>query len=412
MSLRERLVVDARPLAIGPYRRLWASTIVTSVGGQLTVVAIPLQIYRLTGSSAWVGLAGAFGLVPLVVFGLWGGAVADAVDRRRMALVTNGGIALTSAVLWAQAALGPDSATLLLVLVGVQQALFGANFAARGSAVPRLVPAGLLAAANALTSTVFWLGAITGPLLAGVLLPLVGLSTLYLIDALGLCVAVWATWRLPPLPPRQRAARRAGFRQVAEGFGYLAGRRVLLLALLADLVAMLFGMPRALFPQVAQETFGGPPGGGLALGALYAALSAGAVLAGLCSGAFTRIRRHGAMVTASVCAWGLAIVGFGLSRRLWVAVAFLAVGGAALFVLAVFRGTILQAAASDELRGRMQGALGVVAAGGPWVADVVHGTVGAAAGTTLAIAGGGALTVAAMLAAAAAFPALWRYRDE
>jgi MFS family permease len=133
VSLRTRVVVDTRPLAIRPYRRLWASTIVTSVGSQLTVVAIPLQIYNLTGSSAYVGLAGAFGLVPLVVFGLWGGAVADAVDRRRMALVTNTGIALTSTVLWVQAVLGLDSVAVLLVLVGAQQALFGANAAARGA---------------------------------------------------------------------------------------------------------------------------------------------------------------------------------------------------------------------------------------------------------------------------------------
>jgi hypothetical protein len=410
VSLRARVVVDTRPLGIRPYRRLWASTIVTSVGSQLTVVAIPLQIYNLTGSSAYVGLAGAFGLVPLVVFGLWGGAVADAVDRRRMALVTNTGIALTSTVLWVQAVLGLDSVAVLLVLVGAQQALFGANAAARGAAVPRLVPAGLLPAANALTSTVFWLGAITGPLLAGALLPALGLPTLYLIDALGLCVAVWAVWRLPPLPPGDSVARRAGPRQVVEGFGYLARQRVLLMALLADFIAMLFGMPRALFPQVARQTFGGPAGGGFALGALYASLSAGAVLAGLGSGAFTRVRRHGVMVTASVCAWGLAIVGFGLSRRLWLAVAFLGLGGAALFVLAVFRGTILQAAANDEMRGRMQGVLAVVAAGGPWVADIVHGTVGAAVGTTLAISGGGGLTVAAMLGAALALPALWRYR--
>jgi MFS family permease len=173
---------------------------------------------------------------------------------------------------------------------------------------------------------------------------------------------------------------------------------------------MLFGMPRALFPQVAQETFGDPPGGGLAIGVLYAALSVGAVLAGLSSGTFTRIRRHGVMVTASVCAWGLAIVGFGLSRWLWLAVCFLALGGAALFILAVFRGTILQAAVTDQMRGRMQGALMIVAAGGPWVSDIVHGPVGATIGTTWAISGGGVLTVAAMLVAVLAFPVLWQYR--
>ncbi len=236
---------------VRPYRRLWASTIVTSVGSQLTVVAIPLQLYTITGSSAYVGLAGVSGLLALVMFALWGGAIADVVDRRRMALVTNSGIAVTSALLWAQAAAGLDSVWVLLVLVGVQQALFGANAAARGAAIPRLVPPEFLPAAYASGSTVFWFGAITGPLLAGALLPVVGVSALYLVDAAALCVAVWAVWRLPPLPPGDGAARRAGLRQVVEGVGYLLRRKVLLVALLADVIAMLFGMPRALFPQVA-----------------------------------------------------------------------------------------------------------------------------------------------------------------
>ena len=149
-----RLVLDTRPLAIRPYRRLWASTIVTAVGSQLTVVAIPVQLYTITGSSAYVGLAGLSGLVALIVFGLWGGAIADVVDRRRMLLVTTSGIALTSTLLWAQAAARLDSVAVLLVLVAVQRALFGASAAAGGAAIPRLVPTGLLAAANALGSTI------------------------------------------------------------------------------------------------------------------------------------------------------------------------------------------------------------------------------------------------------------------
>lgn len=405
-----RFVVDTRPLAIPPYRRLWSSTIVTSVGSQLTAVAVPKQIYDMTGSSAYVGLSGLVALVPLVIFALWGGAIADAVDRRKLMLVTNSGIAITSLLLWAQAAVGLNSIWVLFALLALQQACAGANQPARSASIPRLVPAPLLPAANALGSTVYQIGSIVGPLLAGALIPLIGLPTLYCIDALALTVTIWAVWRLPALPPLDGAPRRAGLRHVVEGFGYLATQRVLLVSFLADVIAMVLGMPRALFPQMAQETFGDPPGGGFALGILYAAIPVGAVLGGVFSGTFSRLRRHGVAVTGAVCAWGLAIVGFGLSPWLWLAAVFLAIAGVADLVSMVFRGTIMQQAATDEMRGRMQGVFTVVVAGGPRLADLAHGTAGAAVGTAVAVSGGGVLVVVAMLVTVVAFPIFWRYR--
>ena len=405
-----RIIVDTRPLAVPAYRRLWTSTIVTSVGSQLTAVAVPKQIYDITGSSAYVGLSGLVALVPLVVFALWGGAIADAVDRRKLLLVTNTGISITSLLLFVQAAAGLNSVWVLFTLLALQQACAGANQPARSASIPRLVPATLLPAANALNSTVFQTGSIIGPLIAGAMIPVIGLSTLYLIDSIALTVTIWAVWKLPPLPPLNGAPRRAGLRHVLEGFGYLATRRILLVSFLADIIAMVFGMPRALFPQMAQETFGDPPGGGFALGVLYAAIPAGAVLGGLFSGMFSRIRRHGVMVVAAVCTWGIAIVGFGLSPWLWLAALFLGIAGVADLVSMVFRGTIMQTAATDEMRGRMQGVFTVVVAGGPRIADLLHGTAGAAAGTALAVSGGGGLVVIAMLVAVAAFPVFWRYR--
>ncbi|MEQ4209177.1 MFS transporter [Actinopolymorpha sp. B9G3] len=405
-----KIVVDTRPLAVRPYRRLWTSTIVTSVGSQLTAVAVPKQIYDITGSSAYVGLSGLVALAPLVVFALWGGAIADAVDRRKLLLVTNTGIAVTSLLLWAQAAAGMNSVWVLFVLLGMQQACAGANQPARSASIPRLVPAHLLPAANALNSTVFQTGSIIGPLLAGSLIPVLGLSTLYLIDSIALTVTIWAVYRLPPLPPLNGAPKRAGLRHVLEGFAYLATRRILLVSFLADIIAMVLGMPRALFPQMAQETFGDPPGGGLALGVLFAAIPLGAVLGGLFSGVFSRVRRHGVAVVLAVCGWGLAIIGFGLSPWLWLAAVFLGLAGVADLVSMVFRGTILQTAATDEMRGRMQGAFTVVVAGGPRLADLLHGTAGAAVGTSMAVSGGGVLVVVVMLAAVAAFPVFWHYR--
>lgn len=405
-----RWAMDTRPLRRPAYRRLWSSTIVTAVGSQLTAVAVPKQIYDITGSSAWVGAASLAGLLPLIVFALWGGAVADTMDRRKLLLITNVGIAVTSLLFWLQAVTGLGSVAALMLLLALQQAFWGLNAPARNASIARLVPEEELPAANALGSTVMQTGQVVGPLLAGALIPVVGLPELYLIDALALCVTVWAVYRLPALPPLAgTAVRRAGVREVVAGFRYIAGHKVLLLSFLADIVAMVLGMPRALFPQLAAETYA-PYGEGLALGLLFAAIPVGAVAGGLFSGTFSRARRHGWMVIGAVVVWGAAVTGFGLSDSLWLAVAFLAVAGVADMVSMVFRGAILLSAATDEMRGRMQGVFTVVVAGGPRLADVLHGGAGSAFGAREAVAGGGLLVVVVMLALAAATPALRRYR--
>lgn len=407
-----RWTMDTRPLRRPAYRRLWSSTIVTAVGSQLTAVAVPKQIYDITGSSAWVGYASFAGLLPLVVFALWGGAIADSVDRRRLLLVTNTGIAVTSLLFWIQAATGLGSVAVLMVLLAVQQAFFGLNSPARQASIARLVPEEELAAANALGSTVMHTGLVAGPLLAGALIPVVGLAELYLIDALALCATLWAVHRLPPLPPLATAAAaagRAGLRGIMEGFRHISLHQVLLLSFLADIIAMVLGMPRALFPQLASQMYASY-GEDLALGLLFAAVPVGAVLGGVMSGTFSRVRRHGLMVVVAVVAWGVAVTGFGLSTNLWVAVAFLAVAGVADMVSMVFRGAILLSAVTDEIRGRMQGVFTVVVAGGPRLADVLHGTAGSAVGARTAVVGGGVLVVVSMLVLAMTMPALRRYK--
>ncbi|MFD8570241.1 MFS transporter [Streptomyces sp. NPDC059639] len=404
-----RFAMDTRPLRVPAYRRLWTSTIVTAVGSQLTAVAVPKQIYDITGSSAWVGAASLAGLVPLIVFALWGGAVADSVDRRKLLLITNSGIAVTSLLFWLQAVSGLESVAVLMVLLALQQAFWGLNSPARTASIARLVPESQLPAANALGSTVMQTGQVVGPLLAGVLIPVIGLPELYLIDAVALCVTVWAVYKLPALPPLSEVKRRAGVREIVEGFRYISAHKVLLLSFLADIIAMVFGMPRALFPQLAAETYGSY-GEGLALGLLFAAIPIGAVAGGLFSGTFSRARRHGWMVIGAVVAWGAAIAGFGLSGSLWLAVVFLAVAGVADMVSMVFRGAILLSAATDEMRGRMQGVFTVVVAGGPRLADVLHGSAGSVFGARQAVTGGGLLVVVAMLGLALAVPALRRYR--
>ena len=410
-----RWVMDVGPLRHRPFRRLWTSTTVTAVGSQLTAVAVPKQIYDITGSSAWVGYASFAGLLPLMLFALWGGVVADRMDRRVLMLVTNVGIAVTSLLFWAQSVAGFDSVALLIVLLSVQQGFFGMNAPARNASVARLVPVHELPAAGALQATVAQTGMIIGPLLAGALIPVLGLPTLYLIDAIALFATLWAVWRLPALPPPAQTegsesggGRRAGWRDVADGFRYIVAHRVLLLSFLADIIAMVFGMPRAVFPQLASHAYE-PWGEGFALGLLFAAIPVGAVAGGLLSGVFSRARRHGLMVIVAVVAWGVAIAGFGLSSSLWWAVGFLALAGVADMVSMVFRGAILQSAATDEMGGRMQGVFTAVVAGGPRLADLLHGTAGSLIGPRAAVTAGGLLVAGATLALAAAVPAFRRY---
>jgi hypothetical protein len=278
-----------------------------------------------------------------------------------------------------------------------------------------------LAAANSLNFTVFQFGAIVGPLLAGVMLRWVDLSTLYLIDAITCLAPLWATFRLSPMPPTGTQERSAawGLRAVFDGFRYLAGNQVVLMSFVVDLIAMIFGMPRALFPQMAHESFGGPIEGGTTMALLSAAMSVGAVAGGVFSGWFPRIRRQGLTVVWSIVVWGVAMICFGLAAGaaggrtgtlLWIALASLAIGGAADMVSAAFRSTMLQQAASDDMRGRLQGVFTVVVAGGPRIADAVHGGAAALVGTTLAAAGGGALVVAGMAVCVLLAPVFIRYR--
>ncbi|MGY4098582.1 MFS transporter [Nocardia sp. R16R-3T] len=415
-----KLLADTTPLRYPDFRRLWTSNIVTVIGSQLAVVAVPQQIFEITGSSGYVGLAGLFGLVPLIVFGLWGGALADVMDRRKLMLVTNCGTGVTALAFWVQAAAGLDNVWIVLGLFAFQQAFFAVNQPTRSAAIPRLLPAEHLAAASALSMTVQQTGAIAGPVLAGVLIPVVGLSTLYLIDAIALLATLWAVLRLPAIPPTG-TARKAGFRTVLDGFAYLATQRILLASFVVDVIAMVFGMPRAIYPQIAHETFGDPASGGVALGLLFASMSVGAVLGGVFSGWISHVRRQGRVVVVCIALWGLAMVGFGVvvgwtghglgvGPGLWIALACSAFGGAVDMVSAALRIAMLQTVTTDEMRGRLQGVFIVIVAGGPRIGDVAHGFAAASLGTAVAAAGGGVLVVIGVSLAALVFPAFVRYR--
>lgn len=412
------LFADTAPLANAPFRRLWRANIITVIGAQLTVVAVPAQIYAITGDSGYVGLTGLFGLVPLVVFGLWGGALADHFDRRLLLQVTTVGLIVTSGLFWLQAALDLRNVWVMLGLFALQQAFFGVNQPTRSAVLPRLLPVEQLPAANSLNMTVMMAGAIAGPMVGGALIPVVGYSWLYLIDTLTLFATLSAVWRLPGLPVENRVGS-PGLRSVVDGFAYLRGHPILLTSFVVDLVAMIFGMPRALAPEVAHVAFGGPIEGGTEFAWLMAAIPIGSVLGGVFSGWLPRVTRQGRAVVLCILVWGAAIAGLGAAVALagrWqlpmlvAAVSFLVVGGAADMASAAFRQSMLQAAADDAVRGRLQGVFIVVVAGGPRIADVLHGYAAGLVGTACAIGGGGLLVIVLTLAVAAAVPAFWRYR--
>jgi MFS family permease len=411
-------LADTTPLANPHFRRLWRANIITVIGAQLTVVAVPAQIYAITGDSGYVGLTGLFGFVPLVVFGLWGGALADHFDRRRLLQVTTFGLIATSGLFWLQAALDLRNVWVLLAVFALQQACFGVNQPTRSAVLPRLLPPGQLPAANSLNMTVMMAGAIAGPMIGGALIPVLGYSWLYLVDTVTLCATLAAVWLLPPLPVENRVGS-PGLRAVVDGLSYLRGHPVLLTSFLLDLIAMIFGMPRALFPEIAHQSFGGPIEGGTEFALLMAAMPVGAVLGGVLSGWVSRVRLQGQAVVWSIAVWGASIALLGVAVALaprWPAAMLVAsfvllmAGGAADMASAAFRQSMLLSAADDAVRGRLQGVFIVVVAGGPRIADVLHGYATGLVGTAWTTGGGGVLVIMLTALVAVLVPAFWRYR--
>jgi MFS family permease len=422
VSIADKLrgaVADTRPLQEPHFRRLWTAGIITMIGAQLTVVAVPAQIYADTGSSAYVGLTGVFGLVPLIVFGLYGGALADHFDRRTILMVSTTGLIVTSALFWLQSALGNTNVWALLCLFSVQQAFFAVNQPTRNSLLPKILPAHLLPAANSLNMTVFQAGAIAGPLVAGVMLPFTGFTWLYAIDTVTLFATLYAVVLLPRIPVEGAGSKVPGLRSVWDGFAYLRHQPVLLMSFVVDLIAMVFAMPRALFPQIAHESFGGPTEGGIAFALLFAAIPAGAVIGGIFSGWVSRIEAQGRVVIWCIGVWALGITLFGLTvafadhltpLMLALGVLFMMVAGAADVASAAIRMSMLQSAADDNVRGRLQGVFTVVVAGGPRVADVLHGGAAAVVGTAIATTGGGLLNLLGIALCALLVPSFLAYR--
>jgi MFS family permease len=402
----KRYAIDARPLRHPAYRRMFIGSATSFFGAMFTAVAVPVQIHALTGESQWVGYASVAGLVPLLVFALWGGALADVLDRRKLLLWSSLLMWLMTLALLAQAILHLDNRWLLLGLVAVQSGAVAVSMPTRSAIVPRIVPKAEIAQANTLNFTMSNAAQVAGPLVAGVVIASFSVTWAYAVDALTFTVAMWAALRLPAMPPTGEARKNSGgWADVMFGLRYLATTPVLLLSFAVDIIAMVLAQPRALFPAAAADTFGTS-----SIAWLYSAVAIGSVVAGLSSGWIARVRRQGLALILAVIGWGIAITFSGLAHQLWLVVVLLAIGGAADLVSAVYRQTMLQTYTSDELRGRMQGVFTAVVAGGPRLGDLRAGLMAGATSTTFAWVGGGIACVVAAIVIGVAFPVLARYR--
>jgi MFS family permease len=401
----KRVALDVRPLRVPAYRRLLVGQGVSFIGFQLTSVAVSAEIYDITRSSLWVGLLGPANLIPLVIFGLWGGAIADAVDRRKLLLAGSVVAWLATLALLIQTWAGLKNVYLILVAVVLQSIGFSITSPTRGAIIPRLLPRERVAAANTLNFLVSSLGSVLGPLLAGVVLVKGGYGTAYLVDGILFGAGFYAAVRLPRLEPLGEISR-PGLRSVVDGLSYIVSKPIVMMSFAVDIIAMAFAMPRALFPQMAAERFDGST---VAFGWLSASIAIGSVTAGLFSGWMGRVRRQGVALTFVIAVWGLTVAAAAFAQQLWLVVVLLAMGGAADLVSAVWRQTILQTYAPDEMRGRMQGVFMVVVAGGPRLGDLRAGATASAFGLVPAWAGGGVVCAVLVLIAGLAVPAFRRY---
>jgi len=401
-----RLAIDLGPLRRYPaFRRLFVGQTVSAFGSEVAAVAAPIQLYHLTHSTLQVGLLSLCELFPFLTLTIVGGAIADAVDRRKLLLVTEVLLAIVALAFAANASLAHPRVWALYVLVTLAMSVFSLGVAGLNTVIPRLVGPDELAAANAIENVYGSMTNVAGPALGGALIALLNYRGAYLLDAGTFAASLWSVWRLPPLSPAHDA-QRPGLRTIAEGFRFVRQKKVLLGMFLVDSNAMVFGMPRALFPALALNRFHGGAG---VLGLMYAAPYAGALAASLVSGWTAHVRRQGLVVCIAAALWGVAIAFFGFAETLWLALLLLAGAGAADNVSAVLRGTILWRVTPDPLRGRVSGIEFAQVAATPALGNVEAGLLASLTSVRFSIVSGGLLCIVGTFVIALAVPAFIHY---
>jgi MFS family permease len=399
------VLVDTTPLRVSrDFRRLWAGQAVSFVGSMITVATVPFQVYDQTGSSLAVGLLGVVQLVPLLAFSLLGGALADSMDKRRLLIGVSVIALLDSGALAANASLGRPQLWLLYVLGALGTATFAVTLPVLRAYLPLLLDDELRPAGFALQATYGTFGMMAGPAAAGALIGTLGVTSAYLVDASTYGLALVAFVGMAASPPVGEA-HTASLASLLEGVRFLRAHSVVMSVFGIDLLAMVFGMPRALFPALTERLGGGP---GL-YGLLLASVAAGAFLASLASGWTARVHHQGRAVIVAIAVWGATIALAGFSRQPAVVLVLFGAAGAADMVSGVFRSSIAAALTPDELRGRVSGVEIAVYAGGPVLGDVEAGVVGGLVSVPFAIVSGGVACVVAAVAFAARVPSFARY---
>ncbi|WP_147919091.1 MFS transporter [Ruania zhangjianzhongii] len=385
MSLA-RAVLDLSPLrASRAFRDLWLGSSAAALGGQFVMVAVLFQVWELTASAFWTGAIGLARAVPLIIFGLVGGALADAADRRRVVRWTTAAQLVAALGLATQALLQVDSLALLLGLVALQAAFGALGIPAKRALTPRLLPAAQVPAGIALQHLSFQIAMLVGPALAGILIAELGLTWAFTVQAVTFVLAWLGVLRLPSLPPLERPDR-PGLRAMADGVRMVWRRPVLRGSFVTDLFATLLVMPISLFPLINELRFGGSAS---TLGLLLSAVAVGGIAAGLFSGSFTRARRAGLVQLVAAGTWGLALAGFGLAQPLWLALGLLAVAGAADTISVVTRAAMVQLDTPDSHRGRVSAVESVIGQAGPDVGNFRGGVVAGLTSAPFALATGG-----------------------
>lgn len=388
------------------FRLVFSSGVITYLGSMMTFVALPFQVATLTGSYVAVGLIGVVEVVPLIVFGLYGGALADAVDRKRMVLWTEVASLVLSLVLMANAMVGEPRLWVLYVTAFLFSIASSLQRPSLDALTPRVVTHDQLAAAGVLSSIRFNLGSIVGPGIAGLILAAGGAQAVYLIDALTYAASILLIARVATRSGGSKSARAVGVSDIAEGLRYAWSRKDLLGTYAVDLAAMILAFPYALFPFVAQQF-----DAEWSLGLLYSAPAVGGLAVTLTSGWVSRVHRHGRAIVVAATAWGMSIALIGLAPGIWIVLLLLCMAGAADMISGQFRQLMWNQTIPDDVRGRLAGVEMLSYSVGPLLGQVGSSGVAALTSLRMAFASGGVACVIAVGICAALLPSMWRYDD-
>lgn len=403
-----RRYLDLRPLrASRAFRDMWIGSSLVSVGQQIATLAVLTQVWDLTKSPLWTGAIGLATAAPLLLFGLVGGSLADAFDRRTIIRLTTAGQLLAAVAFCVQAVAGNQSALVLFAILATYSAFSALGAPARRTVPVRLLPADCVASGLALQNLAFHMSMLAGPPLAGVLIAEWGFPAAYAVEAVLVAVGLAATFRLPPLPIGNDEAGVARRKPAKGGWSIILRKPTLWGSFATDLLQTVLSMPIALFPLINELRFNGDP---RTLGLFLSAIAVGGICAGMLSGTVTRWRRSGRVQLIAAAVWGVALAGFGLAAPLWLALAWLAIAGAADTVSVVTRGALVQLETPDEFRGRVSSVEGTIGVAGPELGNARGGLLAALTSAPVALVLGGLMAAAAVGLVAAFNRPLRNYR--